>query len=269
MESPFANSLWCSRFKSVTRSKRLVARWKRMRKYWRGMRETELQRRLQRASLGLALAGFLVVMRPVKAQDRFFAGVAGGVCALSADGQTTIQPPRLESSSYKPENGPMLNPYFGLHLNDYLSVQVDYFWNRNDLRLSSLRSNGGGMLFYDQLRTSTQHSVLGELLLYFRKRSSRVRPYLSVGTGAVRLMSKAEGPTVASAGVAVPPTRFSDTTLALHVSVGIDLFIHNGWAFRYSFGETMTPNAISRELTPPGTRGLADFRNLFGFAKYF
>ena len=234
------------------------------------MRNSSLvNREPEQKRLLLVLAAFLAVTPPVEAQYRFFAGAGGGVCTLSADGHATIQRPRLESSSYKPENGPTLNPYFGLHINNYLSVQAEYFWNRNDLRLNSLRFNGGATLFYDQPRTSTQHSLLGELLLYFRNRSSRVRPYLAVGTGVVALSSKTEGTTVANPGAIAPLARFSSTASALHVAVGIDVLIRGGWAFRYSFGETITANAISRELTPPGNRNLSDFRNLFGFAKYF
>ena len=34
-------------------------------------------------------------------------------------------------------------------------------------------------------RASSQHQVVGDLLVYFRERASRIRPYLSAGLGIV------------------------------------------------------------------------------------
>lgn len=202
---------------------------------------------------------------PLTAQERFFFGALGGASTLSSDAFTSIQPPQLESSSYTASNGPTLSPVFGIHLSDWFSLQAEYFWNRNNLELSSLSPTA----FYSQKRTSSQHTVLGELMLYFRKRSSWVRPYLTAGTGVVHLSSKAEGTPVSGGPAALPPEAFSSNSALLHVAVGIDLRIHNGWAFRYSFAETISGNGISKQLSPPAAGNLKNFRNLFGFVKYF
>jgi hypothetical protein len=39
--------------------------------------------------------------------------------------------------------------------------------------------------------------------------------------------------------------------------------------FRYSFSETIGSNAISKNLSPPGSHGLANFQNLFGLVLRF
>jgi hypothetical protein len=75
-----------------------------------------------------------------------------------------------------------------------------------------------------------------------------------------------------SAGIVtrlIPPGSFSAMKLALHVAVGVDLKLKNGWGFRYSFAETSCFNPVSYQLTPPGSRMLANFRNLFDVVKYF
>ena len=225
------------------------------------------QNKIQRLQLNrLRILIVLVVLAgPLNAQERFFFGALGGASTLSSDALATIQPPQLESSSYKASNGPTLSPVFGVHLSDYFSLQAEYFWNRNNLELSSLSPAA----FYSQKRTSSQHTALGELMLYFRKRSSWVRPYLTVGAGVVHLSSKAEGAPVAGGPAALPPERFSSNNALLHVAVGIDLRIRNGWAFRYSFAEAISGNGISKQLSPPAAGNLKNFRNLFGFVKYF
>ena len=200
-------------------------------------------------------------------QKRPYAGFLGGISTLSADGNTTVEPQTAATSSYKPENGPAIDIFVGVHWNNFLSFQMDYLWNRNPLTLDALRTNATGGAFYQQDYRSSQHAVLGNALLYFRGRSSWVRPFLSVGTGIVHLAMDPH-----TSGVTqglVPPGTFRSTTAALHVAVGIDLRVHRGWAFRYSFAETSSPNPISRQLAPPGTRMLANFRNLFGIAKEF
>ncbi|HJZ99011.1 MAG TPA: outer membrane beta-barrel protein [Candidatus Solibacter sp.] len=203
------------------------------------------------------------------AQPRTYAGALGGIATLSADSRTVLGSDQSAASSYKPDNGPMADIYFGVHWNNYLSIQADYIWNRNSLTLDGLatgRSNTGNV-FYEQAFQGRQHAALGNVLLYFRPRSSWVRPFLSAGTGIVHLTA---GPD--SAGVVnglTPPGAFSATKPALHVAVGIDLKHKSGWGFRYSFAETSSANPISRQLTPPGSRMLATFRNLFGVVKYF
>ena len=201
-------------------------------------------------------------------QKRPYAGLLGGISTLSADGNTTVAPQTAATSSYKPENGPGIDIFAGVHWNNFLSLQMDYLWNRNPLTLDALRANAtGGGAFYQQEYRSSQHAVLGNVLLYFRSRSSWVRPFLSVGTGVVHL---AAAPLTSGVAQGLkPPGTFRSTMAALHVAVGIDLMVHRGWAFRYSFAETSSPNPISRQLAPPGTRMLANFRNLFGVVKEF
>ena len=157
----------------------------------------------------------------------------------------------------------------GGHLSDYLSLQGSYGWNRNELTLTSSQSAGDANVFAEQVRTATQHSVLGELLLYFRNRKSFARPYLSAGAGLVRLSSSEESIRSVRGVTPMAPGAFRSTSAAFRVAVGIDLFIKNGWAFRFTFSETIRNNAISEQLTPPGERNLAHFQNLFGLVKYF
>lgn len=202
------------------------------------------------------------------AQPRPYVGVLGGASTLSADARTVPDPNSAASSSYSPENGATLDVLGGVHWNDYLSFQFDYLWNRNLLTLDSIRANAAGPAsVYDRQFSSQQHSVSGNVLLYFRPRPSRFRPFLSVGSGAFHLSAEPHDGGIAS-GIN-PPARFSATKPTLQVAVGIDLKMRNGWAFRYSFSETLSNNPISAQLTPPGTRMLMNFRNLFGVVKTF
>jgi opacity protein-like surface antigen len=201
-------------------------------------------------------------------EDRLYAGVLVGVSTLSADARASKQPSRAEVSLYKPENGPALNLFVGVHLGRYFTVQANYVWNRNDLALfSSVTSIEGGR-FHEQPRTSTQHAVIADALLYFRALGSGVRPYLSTGAGLVRFRSESTGNGVAG-GLPSPDREIASTRLALRVAVGIDLAMGERWSVRYSFSETISGNPISARLTPPGERNLANFQNLFGIVRRF
>jgi len=201
-------------------------------------------------------------------QRRLYAGLLGGVSTLSSDARTAVEPQTVTTSSYKPENGPAVDVFAGVHWNNFLSFQADYLGNRNQLTLDASRANAGvGSTFYEQEYRSSQHAVLGNALLYFRSRSSWARPFLSVGTGVVHLAANPRSPG-ASQGI-TPPAAFRSTMAALHVAVGIDLRARQGWAFRYSFAETSSSNPISHQLVPRGARMLANFRNLFGIVKEF
>jgi hypothetical protein len=123
--------------------------------------------------------------------------------------------------------------------------------------------------FYQETRKSSEQSVMGNLLLYFRSRRSWVRPYLSVGTGVVRFHSKEVGISALAGIPTLPPREFDSVAAALPVAVGIDMTIHSRWAFRYTFVETIRDNPISSVLSPPGKRNLATFQNLFGLVKTF
>jgi outer membrane protein W len=146
-------------------------------------------------------------------------------------------------------------------------LQANYTWNQNDLTLSS--SSPASNSFYQQRRTSSQQGLVLDVLVYFRRLDSRFRPYLSVGTGFV-YFSSTQQQLLASGGAPVlPPSHFSSIRPVLHVPVGIDVAITHRVAFRYSFSETIRENDVSRELSPPGQRSLANFQNLFGIVTRF
>src|SRR5215813_8908037 len=96
---------------------------------------------------------------PARAQDdgRVYAGALVGVATLSADARSSTAPGRAEVSLYKPENGPTLNVFAGVHVRRYFTVQANYVWNRNDVTLLSSLSSTSGSGFYEQARGSSQH----------------------------------------------------------------------------------------------------------------
>lgn len=204
----------------------------------------------------------LILATPACSGQRYFAGALGGISTLSADATSQLGSANAVSL-FKPENGPALNLAGGIHLNDWFSLQANYVWNRNDVTITEV----AGLASFEQDRHSSEHSAIADLLLYFRSRRSRIRPYLSVGSGFVWLHSFAGGPLL---GTLTPvPAQVDTVKLPLRVAVGIDLLFRRGWGFRYSFSETMTGNPFSATLDPPGSRKLANFQNLFGFVKYF
>ncbi len=206
---------------------------------------------------------------PSAASSQFYAGGLGGLSTLSADARSVIGPQGASFSLYKPENGAAATLFLGLHLTDYLSLQADYGWNRNDLMLSATTTSPQGATLYQEARDSSEQSVLGNLLLYFRNRRSLARPYLSLGTGIVGFHSRETVLSTLVGAPTLPPQEFSSVAAALRVAVGIDMTIHGRWAFRYTFSETIRGNPISARLSPPGQRNLAAFQNLFGLVKTF
>ena len=216
---------------------------------------------------------FLIVLilmcaaRPAAAQ--FYAGFMGGVATLSGDAKSVIDPNMTQFSSYNATNGVVLNGFAGKHLNDFLSVQGEYVWNRNPLMLSAGSFNAGTVAEYQEDRSGSQNSVFGSVLVYFRARKSWVRPYLSVGAGWVHLASDVQSLSVAQGAAPVPPASFSANMFGLRVPVGIDVRLHDGWRFRYSFAETISRNPISHELVPAGPHGMKNFQNLFGIVREF
>ena len=86
---------------------------------------------------------------------RWYGGGMLGVSTLSADAEHVVSSESLVVSLYKPENGPAANLLVGLHLTDYVTLQVNYIWNRNDLTLVSTRVEEGEVAFYEQARDST------------------------------------------------------------------------------------------------------------------
>jgi hypothetical protein len=195
-----------------------------------------------------------------------YAGAIGGIATLSADAgsQTTSQ--GLNLSSYAPANGGALNLFAGAHLHNYFSVQVNFIWNRNSLRLNSAASGTGA--FYQEDRSSSQEAVVFDFLVYFRRRSSRIRPYLGTGGGIIHLASTRDR-LVSSGSPVVPPAKFASTGPVFRAHVGIDFRLTGKLDFRYSFSEMIGSNEISKHLSPRGSRGLANFQNLFGFVVRF
>lgn len=196
-----------------------------------------------------------------------YAGAIGGIATLSADAGAKTTAQGLSLSSYSPKNGGAVNVFAGAHLHNYFSVQLNYIWNRNDLLLNSASS--GSTTFYQQARSSSQHAGVLDFLVYFRRRSSRVRPYLGTGAGIIHLVSKEER-LIGSGGIPnLPPVSFSSTRPVFRSHVGIDLRIARKVDFRYSFSEFIGKNDISQHLSPPAPRRLANFQNLFGFVYRF
>jgi hypothetical protein len=203
------------------------------------------------------------------AADNNYAGACGGFAILSGDGRAIAAPAGTSVSLYKPQTGGALNVYVGRHLSDYLSVQGNYIWNSNGLTLTSAAFSSAGEASYQETRSSSQQAFIADLLLYFRRRRSWVRPYLSAGTGVLRLSSREERITALVGSAAPPPRSFTATKAALRVAVGADLKLRRGWSFRYSFSETLSANPISDRLTPRGKGTLKGFHNLFGVVKTF
>ena len=212
----------------------------------------------------------LLVSTVARAQPspRRFVGAAAGMSTLSADARSEITPAGVDVSLYKPDNGPALNLFVGLHLSDYVTIQANYVWNGNEVALTSVRASDAGPAFYEQPRTASQHALVGDLLAYFRERRSAVRPYLSVGLGVVRLETSDAGRSRVR-NATLPPTNPPATQPLLRVAVGIDVALGPGWRARYSFSESVSGNSISAQLSPPGQRNLANFQNLFGVVRAF
>ena len=202
-------------------------------------------------------------------QDANFAGGMIGVSTLSADGRSIFEPSSTAVSLYKPENGFTFLLFGGRHLSDFFSIQASYSWNRNDLTLTSVQVTTGVERSYEQSYAAGHHTVAGELMLYFRPRSSVLRPYLSAGPGVAHLSSEEGRPLFTRGSPVLPARRFSSTDFCFRVAVGIDIRLRGGGSFRYSFAETIQDNPVSAQLSPPGKRKLANFQNLFGLAWRF
>jgi hypothetical protein len=188
------------------------------------------------------------------------------VSTLSADAAAVTGAGAASVSLYKPENGPAVNLFAGVHLAQYFSVQANWMWNRNDLSLVAVSSGSGA--FYEQPRHSSMHAFVLDGLIYFRRRDSAVRPYLGTGLSIVHFSSD-EAAAATGQGIAPPSGRIASTFVGLRSHVGIDLRLHRRLAFRYSFSETISRNPISPHLTPTGPRRLANFENLFGVVGRF
>src|SRR6266571_3848256 len=208
-------------------------------------------------------------MRNAFAQSEFYAGLQAGVSTLSGDAASVLTASAANFSSYNPVNGIALSAIFGRNISEYVSLQADYIYNRNRLTLASGAFSNGTLNSYQEVRGSSQQSVIGDVLVYFRQRQSRLRPYLSVGTGVVHFSSFQQRVNLVAGSPSLPPQNFSSNLVALHVPVGMDVKLRGGWMFRYSFSETLTKNPISDHLSPPGPHSLKNFQNLFGIIRRF
>jgi len=211
----------------------------------------------------------LIWNAPAQAHAQRYAGILGGVSSLSGDARSIVSSDSIAFSSYDPKNGGDVSVLFGKHFSDYFSGQVSYTWNENELSLNAGSSGSGVQQAYQQSRSSSQQSVLGNLLVYFRQRKSRLRPYLSAGTGFMHFASRQENLQQALGVPILPPQQFSANVIVLNVPVGIDVNLGKGWAFRYTFSETLSGNPISDRLSPPGLHTFKNFQNLFGFVRRF
>ncbi|MDA1235201.1 MAG: outer membrane beta-barrel protein [Acidobacteria bacterium] len=158
--------------------------------------------------------------------------------------------------------------FAGRHLNDWVSVMGSYGWNRNSMLLAA--SDAGPVSSATSREYgSSMHTVIGEVLLYFRPQRSRIRPYLSAGAGVVNIHAASRG---AAGGFGSPPSlpdSIDHTGAAGRVAVGIDLFVSKNTSLRYSFSETIQGNPFSTALTPAAPRQLANFQNWLGMAFHF
>jgi hypothetical protein len=221
---------------------------------------------LMRVGILLLLA---VASSPLAHAQTYFAGGLGGIATLSADGQTSITTDFAALSSYRPLNGPAINIFAGAHLNDFLSLQGNYIWNRNEITVASSASSSASTSVYEEKRRSSQTGVILDVLLYFRNRESWVRPYLSAGGGVVRFESDHRELLHLRGSAVALPAEFVSSKAALRVAVGVDIAIGRGFSIRYSFSETIRENPVSSRLSPAGERNLANFQNLFGIVKSF
>jgi hypothetical protein len=226
----------------------------------------------RRVRSGILIFGVFLFFASVAAspgEAQFYVGGLGGVSTLSGDTSAAIDSSATNFSTYNPQNGLALNGLFGRHFNDFFSAQADYVWNRNPLNLTGAAVDSGALADYQEMRRSSQQSLSVSALVYFRRRRSRIRPYLSVGTGWVHLSSTEQKIILTQGSPVLPPHEFSSDVIGLRVPVGMDVTLHDGWRLRYTFSETLSRNPISDELSPPGPHSLKNFQNLIGIVREF
>lgn len=203
-----------------------------------------------------------LAQRPTK--EMIYFGGMGGIATLSGDANAVITPTSASTSLYSPSNGGAASTFLGIHLFNYVSLQVDYLWNSNHVVLISSMNGPGAASFYRQPESVTQNGFLGDALVYFRKRGSRIRPYLSEGVGGLIIRSHVSGERIVAGSPSLPPARSERASIALRTSVGLDIRVGGSWYFRYSFGETITRNTFGDQLSPPEHRIPKNFQSLFG-----
>src|SRR3989449_10375418 len=203
---------------------------------------------MMRTFIGATLLLCLVCkVAEAQSRPRMFAGVAAGIATLAADARSEITASGADVSLYKPENGPTFNIFVGSHVHEYLTVQGNYVWSRNDLTLTSVRAMDSGPSFYDAPRASSQRAFIGDLLVYFRERRSAIRPYLSAGVGVVRFQTTDRGGDRVR-NATLPPTTAVATHAVLRVAVGLDVSLGGHWGARDNFNESLSNNPIRAQL---------------------
>ncbi len=202
------------------------------------------------------------------AQREAYVGALGGLATLSGDGRSLVTSTSVATSLYDPDTGGAASIFGGIHLFNYVSVQGSYTWNRNDVTLVSSFSDPTTLSFYQVPASSTQNAFVGDVLLYFRERGSRIRPYLSQGGGLVHISSHPNGNTLSRGNLSLPGVSAS-TSLTSRTAVGLDVRLRSAWFFRYTFGENISRNPIGAQLSPPGQRLLKNFQNLWGIYRTF
>jgi len=213
----------------------------------------------------LALACLTPSLVPAQLRkEMIYFGGMGGIATLSGDANAVITANSASTSSYDPSNGAAASAFVGVHIFNYVSLQADYVWNRNDVVLVSSINTPGASSFYRLPQTVTQNAFLGSALIYFRKRESRIRPYLAEGVGGVLIHSDISGQRIISGNPSLPPVPSDHASIALRTSVALDLRLRGPWYFRYSFGETITRNTFGDQLSPPEHRIAKNFQSLFG-----
>jgi hypothetical protein len=203
---------------------------------------------------------------PLAAQSHIYLGAMGGLAALSGDGSAIVNPSSASASTslFDPMNGAAAEVFLGVHSFKYVSFQADYVWNRNHVVLISTTGSPGVLAFYREPESVTQDAFLGSALLYFRRRASRIRPYLSESLGAVLIRSRLPGGVIVVGSPRLPPASSDHVSPALRTSVGLDVQLRSSWYFRYSFGETITRNTFGDQLSPPEHRIPKNFQNFWG-----
>jgi hypothetical protein len=85
----------------------------------------------------------------------------------------------------------------------------------------------------------------------------------------VHVSSRVNGSVVSSGSTLVPPGNSTSTFPGSRTAVGMDVRVAHAWYFRYMFGENISHNPVSVQLSPPGQRLLKNFQNLFGMYRTF
>jgi len=203
------------------------------------------------------------------AQAQWFSGATAGIATLTGDSATSINAARTGISLYQPANGPALQVFAGKHVREYFSFQAAYSFNRNNYNLTTLDQTASSENSFTQSRRLRQDALGVDGLIYFRPRSSRVRPYVSGGLGWIHLSSSLRETQISKGNPTLPANTFSSNKPYWRTAVGMDIRLKPGWQFRYTFWETVSSNTLSSQLRPQGKSLFLNFLNQFGIVHEF